>query len=459
MTEWAGVVLAGGRGERMKSKLPKPLHKLCGRELVRYPVQALRDAGVSRIVVVLSPESKALAMEILGSDVDYVVQEEPLGTGNALLQASGCLETSGRPVVVLNGDTPLISAGTVERICRTHESQGSLATLLSAPALGFDDLAAVVKDEIGQVIRIVEAGDPDFPDEQQQEVNAGAYAFDGTWLWDRLRHIPKTRSGEYYITSLVETAASEGVSAGSVPVEEPDEAIGVNTRAHLAQAEAVLRQRIRRHWMLNGITIMDPSSTFIDADVKLGQDTVVFPNSMILGTTVVAEDCHIGPNSVISDSRVGNGCKIIASHLEEAVVDNSVDIGPFCHLRPGAHLEEGVHLGNYVEIKNSRIGAGSAMGHFGYIGDADIGSNVNIGAGSITCNYDGKDKHQTIIGDGAFIGCDTMLVAPVSVGADSATGAGAVVIKDVPEARLAVGVPARIVEPDPDWQEHVDRPS
>ncbi len=459
MTEWAGVVLAGGRGERMKSKLPKPFHKLCGRELVRYPVQALRDAGVRRIVVVLSPASKALAMEVLGVDVEYVVQEEPLGTGHAVLQAGGLLESSGESVVVLNGDTPLISSGTVERICRTHESQGRLATLLSAPALGFDDLAALVKDERGQVIRVVETGDPDFPDEQQQEVNAGAYAFDGTWLWNSLKRVPKASSGEYYITSLVETAAADGVPAGSVPVEEPEEAIGVNTRVHLAQAEAVLRQRIRRHWMLDGVTLVDPASTFIDADVKLGQDTVVHPNSMVLGRTVVGEDCHIGPNSVIADSKTGNGCKIIASHLEEAVVDNGVDIGPFCHLRPGARLEEGVHLGNYVEIKNSRMGAGSAMGHFGYIGDADIGSNVNIGAGSITCNYDGKDKHQTIIGDGAFIGCDTMLVAPVSVGDNASTGAGAVVTKDVPEARLAVGVPARIVEPNPDWQEHVDRPS
>ena len=448
MTEWAGVVLAAGRGERMMSKLPKPLHKLCGRELIRYPVEALKQAGVRRIIVVVSPASEGPIRKVVGLDVEYVVQEEPLGTGDALLQASGCLEASAASVIVLNGDSPLISSGTIERICRNHESRGRVATLLSAPARGFDDLAAIAKDQRGHAIRIVEAGDPSFPDHQPEEVNAGAYAFDGTWLWSRLRNIPKAASGEYYITSLVESAAAEGIPAESVPVEEPEEAIGVNTRVHLAQAEAVLRQRIRRHWMLNGVTILDPSSTFIDADVRLERDTVVHPNSMILGRTVVGEDCHIGPNSVIADSRIGHGCKIVASYLEEAVVDNGVDMGPFCHLRPGAHLEEGVHLGNYVEVKNSRIGAGSAMGHFGYIGDADIGSNVNIGAGSVTCNYDGRDKHLTTIGDGAFIGCDTMLVAPVSVGANSYTGAGAVVTKDVPEARLAVGVPARIVQRD-----------
>ena len=459
MSEWAGVVLAGGRGERMKSKLPKPLHKLCGRELIRYPVEVLRRAGIRRVVVVVSPVSEEPIKQVLGSDVEYAVQEEPLGTGHALLQASGLLETFGASVVVLNSDSPLISASTIEQLCRTHESQSRLATLLSAPACGFDDLAAVVKDDSGQVMRIVEAGDPDFPTQQPEEVNAGAYAFDGPWLWSRLRSIPKAASGEYYITSLVETAAAEGNAADSVLVEEPEEATGINTRVHLAQAEAVLRKRIRLHWMLNGVTIVDPASTSIDANVKLGRDTVIHPNSMILGNTEVGEDCVVGPNSVIADSKIGDGCKITASHLEEAVVEKGVDMGPFCHLRPGAHLEEGVHLGNYVEVKNSRMGAGSAMGHFGYIGDADIGSNVNIGAGSVTCNYDGRDKHLTRIGDGAFIGCDTMLVAPVSVGANSSTGAGAVVTNDVPEARLAVGVPARIVERNQGNEEHVDRPS
>ena len=448
MSEWAGVVLAGGRGERMKSKLPKPLHKVCGRELVRYPVQALREAGIRRIVVVLSPVSEGPLKEFLGPDVEYAIQEEPLGTGHALLQASSLLETSGDSVVALNADSPLISAGTIERLCRTHESQGHTATLLSAPAYGFDDLGALVKDENGQVVRIVEAGDPGFPDRQSKEVNTGVYSFNGPWLWSRLRRIPRAASGEYYVTSLVEMAAAEGAPVGSTPVEQPEEAMGVNTRVHLAQAEAILRERIRRHWMLNGVTIMDPASTFIDADVKLGRDTTIYPNSMTLGKSEIGEDCVIGPNSVITDSKIGNGCQIIASHLEEAIVENGVDMGPFCHLRPGAHLEEGVHLGNYVEVKNSRLGAGSVMGHFGYIGDAIIGSNVNIGAGAVTCNYDGVDKHPTIIGDGAFIGCDTMLVAPVAVGANSATGAGAVVIKDVPEARLAVGVPARIVERD-----------
>ncbi len=459
MTEWAGVVLAGGRGERMKSKLPKPLHKLCGRELIRYPVEALRRAGIRRVVVVVSPISEEPTKQVLGSDVEYAVQEEPLGTGHALLQAGGLLETSGASVVVLNADSPLISASTIEHLCRIHESQSRLATLLSAPACGFDDFAAVVKDDSGQVVRIVEAGDPEFPPKAPEEVNAGTYALNGPWLWNSLRHIPKTTSGEYYITSLVETAAWEGAPAGSISVEEPKEAMGINTRVHLAQAEAVLRQRIRRHWMLNGVTVVDPASTFIDANVKLGRDTVIHPNSMILGNTEVGEDCVVGPNSVIADSKIGDGCTITASHLEEAIVENGVDMGPFCHLRPGAHLEKGVHLGNYVEVKNSRIGAGSAMGHFGYIGDADIGSNVNIGAGSVTCNYDGRDKHLTTIGDGAFIGCDTMLVAPVSVGANSYTGAGAVITKDVPEARLAVGIPARIVERNQGNEEHVDRPS
>ena len=459
MNEWAGVILAGGRGERMKSKLLKPLHKLCGKELVRYPVQALWEAGIQRLVVVVSPAAQGPIQELLGPGVEYVVQEKPLGTGHALLQASALLESSGSSIVVLNGDSPLISTGTISRLCQTHETTESVATLLSAPAFGFDDLGTLIKNETGQVVRVIEAGDRNFTDVDSEEVNSGAYAFDGTWLWPRLRDLPKAPSGEYFITSLVEKAGSEGVPANSVPVEEPMEAMGVNTRVHLAQAEAVLKDRVRRYWMLNGVTLIDPASTFIDADVKLGRDTVLYPNTILTGPTEVGEDCSIGPNSVIADSKIGNRCRIVASHLEEAIVADEVDMGPFCHLRPGTRLEHAVHLGNYVEVKNSRIGSGSAMGHFGYIGDADVGSNVNIGAGSVTCNYDGRDKHLTRIGDGAFIGCDSMLVAPVSIGINSSTGAGAVITKDVPDARLAVGVPARIVNPNQENQEHVDKPS
>ncbi|MFQ6026751.1 MAG: bifunctional UDP-N-acetylglucosamine diphosphorylase/glucosamine-1-phosphate N-acetyltransferase GlmU, partial [Dehalococcoidia bacterium] len=225
------------------------------------------------------------------------------------------------------------------------------------------------------------------------------------------------------------------------------EMLGINNRVQLAQVEAVQRQRIREHWMLAGVTIQDPASVFIDADVTMGQDTVILPHTILQGHTVIGAECEIGPSSVIRDSQVGDRCRITASALEEAEVEPDVEVGPFCHLRPGAYLETEVHLGNFVEIKNSRLGAGSASGHFSYLGDATIGTRVNIGAGTITCNYDGQNKQETVIESGAFIGCDTMLVAPVKIGAEAITGAGSVVTKDVPDGRLAVGVPARIVEP------------
>ena len=230
-----------------------------------------------------------------------------------------------------------------------------------------------------------------------------------------------------------------------MPASDPAEAFGVNNRVQLAIVASVQRERILEKWMLEGVTIIDPGSVCIDAGVTIGQDTVILPNTMLQGTTAVGEDCTIGPNSVIQDSRIGNGCRITASMLEEAIVDSGSDVGPFSHLRPGADLGPNVHVGNFVEVKNSRMAAGAVSGHFSYLGDASIGANVNIGAGTITCNYDGRDKLPTVIGEGAFIGCDTMLVAPVTVGPNAATGAGAVVTRDVPQGRLAVGVPARML--------------
>jgi bifunctional UDP-N-acetylglucosamine pyrophosphorylase/glucosamine-1-phosphate N-acetyltransferase len=293
---------------------------------------------------------------------------------------------------------------------------------------------------------IVEDSQDNARDGHQIEVNSGVYCFQADWLWENISQARPADGQERYLTDLASIAANQGDSVVAKLAEDPDEVLGINNRVELARLEDIQRRRIREHWMLEGVTISDPSSVMIDAGVKIGQDTLVLPNTLLLGSTVIGSDCEVGPGSVVNDSTIGDGCRVTSSVLEDAVMEPGVEIGPFSHLRPGAYLEAGVHIGNFVEIKESRFAAHSVMGHFGYIGDASIGPRVNVGAGTVTCNYDGKDKHRTVVEEDAFIGCDTMLVAPVTVGAGAATGAGAVITKDVPPARLAVGVPAKIID-------------
>ena len=446
MDTWAGVVMAAGKGTRMRSKVPKVLHKMCGRELVAYPVEALSNAGVSRIVVVAAPESVEEVKGILGDSVEYVLQPQPLGTGHALLQAASLLRGQSEHVMALNADLPLIRPATLVGLSSRHVSGDSCITLLSAVLPSPGGMGMVKRNEAKGVVEVIEASELSSEEDlgTPSEVNGGAYCFKAAWLWDSLPDIEKASGGEFYLTSLIGEAASEGNGVEALVSEDPQEILGINNRLELSQAEVAMRRRINEHWMLEGVTMINPDSIFIDASVELGHDTVVYPNTMLLGQSKVGNGCTLGPGTMIQDSVIGDGCKVIASFLEGATLEESVEIGPFSHLRPGAHLENGVHVGNFGEVKNSRLGRGVAMGHFGYVGDASIGANVNLGAGTVTCNYDGVSKHQTIVEEEAFIGCDTMFVAPVRVGAGAVTGAGAVVTKDVPPRRLAVGVPATI---------------
>ena len=445
MEGWAGVVMAAGKGVRMKSRVPKIFHRVCGQALVVYSVEALKEADVHRIVVVVSPEFQEEVKAILGDSVEYVCQAQPLGTGHALLQAAGLLQGQVERILALGADSPLIRSTTLQRMASFHHSVDSHVTLLSAKLASHGGMGTVQRDDAGEVKGVVEASEAAGEEGRApQEVNSGAYCFNASWLWDSLSRIKKSTVGEFYLTSLIAMAASEGAIVRGYACQDPQEVLGVNTRLELAQAEGVMRQRIRERWMLDGVTMIDPASTFLDASVELGEDTVIFPNTMIVGRSKIGKGCTIGPGTVIEDSIIGDECKVVASFLEESIVEGSVDVGPFSHLRPGAYLERGVHIGNYVEVKNSRLERGVAMGHFGYVGDASIGANANLGAGMVTCNYDGVTKHRTVVGEGAFIGCDTMFVAPVEVGAGAITGAGAVVTKNVPPHRLAAGVPATI---------------
>ncbi|MBI2867136.1 MAG: bifunctional UDP-N-acetylglucosamine diphosphorylase/glucosamine-1-phosphate N-acetyltransferase GlmU [Chloroflexi bacterium] len=440
-SRWAAVVLAAGKGLRMRSQTPKVLHQVCGQPMALYPVQAARDAGIRRVAAVVGHGTEAVRAT-LGSAVDYVEQRQQRGTGHALLQARRLLQDTTDHLLVLSGDVPLVRAETLQRLMVAHSAGKAVITFLTATGGPTEGLGRVVRDSKGQVRAIVEETDATPRQRDIPEINSGVYCFDAAWLWPNLAALKPSAPGEIYLVDLVARAAREGATVRTQPADF-QEVIGVNDRVDLAQAEATLRQRIRERWMRAGVTMIDPSSTFIDAGVELGQDVLLQPFTILSGTTRIGPACVIGPGATISNSAVGARCVIGGSVLEDATVEDEVTIGPFCHLRHGAYLERGVHLGNYVEVKESRLGRGTVSGHFSYIGDAAIGRKVNVGAGTITCNYDGKRKHPTYIEDEALIGSDTMLVAPVRLGRGSKTGAGAVVTRDVPPGATVVGVPAR----------------
>ena len=442
MDDWAAVILAAGQGKRMRSSRPKVLHTLAGRPMVRHVVDALRGAGFERPIIVVG-QGSAQVREALGDGFPYAEQRRRLGTGHALRQAEP-LAGAAAHVLVLNGDVPLVSSETVSALAARHSESGADLTLLTAHVEDSRGLGCIKRDAGGRPVRIIEEADREEPTGGPAEVNAGLYCFRGSWLWPRLRRLTRSASGEYYLTELVARAVQGNERLEAVVASEPEEAIGVNDRLQLAQAEAVLRERIRRRHLLAGVTMMDPSTVHIDADVEIGGDTVIWPNTYLLGSTRVGPGCVLGPGTLLADSRVGARCRVVFSVLEGTVLEDNVEVGPFSHLRSGSYIEHGAHIGNFAEVKNARLGRRTRMGHFSYLGDAQVGRDVNIGAGAITCNFDGTRKHRTVIGDGAFIGSDTMLVAPVEVGAGSATGAGSVVNHDVPPDSLAVGMPARI---------------
>jgi bifunctional UDP-N-acetylglucosamine pyrophosphorylase/glucosamine-1-phosphate N-acetyltransferase len=302
-----------------------------------------------------------------------------------------------------------------------------------------------VRSKDGSVSAIVEQRVADDKTLAIKEINSGIYCCQAQWLWETLPKLESSSEGEIFLTDLVAMAVSENLLVESVQVEDGSEVLGINTRVELARAEGLLRRRIREYWMLEGVSMPDPDTVYIDRDARIGMDSTILPNTHIRGATTIGEGCQIGPNSILSDSSIGAECKITSSVVEQAILEDAVSIGPFSHMRPGAHLETGVQIGNYGEVKNSRLGKGTKSGHFSYIGDADVGANVNIGAGSITCNYDGDNKNRTVIGDGAFIGSDSMLVAPVRIGANARTGVGSIVTKNVPAGASAIGAPARIM--------------
>lgn len=438
----ASVILAAGQGTRMRSKLPKVLHPLAGKPMVWHALRAVRGLVGLPPVLVVGYGAEDVKKGV-GDSVSYVTQEEQLGTGHAVACARECLEGKVDTVLVTFADMPLLRKESLEKLIRMHRDSDSPVTMTSFIGEEARGFGRVVRNPQGHVTAIVEAVDATPEQLKITEYNVSAYCFDSAWLWEALTQIPISPKGEYYLTDVVGLAVSAGHAVDAMILEDPSEAIGPNNRVHLADAEGVMRRRINEGWMLAGVTLINPDATYIEADVKIGQDTVIHPNTYLRGDTVIAEDCEIGPDATLMDTHVGAGSKILASVLESARVGSGVSMGPYCHLRKGAHLDDGVHLGNFGEVKDSYLGPGTKMGHFSYIGNAKIGAEVNIGAGTITCNYDGENKNPTEVGDHVFLGSDTMLVAPVKIGDRAVTGAGAVVTRDVPADTLVTGVPAR----------------
>lgn len=443
MVNKAAIVLAGGMGTRMKSSTPKVLHRVCGREMISFVVDAVSRAGFDDIIVVVPPESDKIR-EIIGESVRYVVQPTPSGTGNAL-SITRHLIGEIENVLVVNGDAPLISHETLDSVMSVHIESGAWVTLATSRYDDPGSMGRIVRDELGRVSSIVEDSESNNKIRAISEVNVGVYCLNVNWLLDTIGTISPSESGEIYLTDLISIAACQDAEmVRSITLNDPAEGIGVNSRVDLAKVESVLRNRICVKLMSDGVTIPDPSTVYIDTTVRIGIDTIVLPNSHIMGDVVIGSDCEIGPNSVVKDSKLGDSCIVSGSVVSGSELERDVHVGSFSSVRSGSHLGRGVHIGTSAEVKNSNLGSETKVGHFSYIGDADIGSKVNIGAGTVTCNYDGLRKNVTKIDDGAMIGSDTMLVAPVKVGANAETGAGSVVTRDVPVEALVKGIPARV---------------
>lgn len=456
---YAIVVLAAGKGTRMRSNLPKVLHQVAGLPLLTHVLNAAEDIPNAsafaqlrssfighRPVVVVGYGAEHIAAQF-GERCHYAIQDEQLGTGHAVLMAQGevdALQPQPETVLICYGDTPLVTGEVLARVLVEHYTRQATITFLTGIAELPSDYGRVVRDASGHVQEIVEVKRATEEQKQIREVNSGVYCFERAWLGSALANLPRNPSGEYYLTDLVGIASSQGRVVTTV-TGSLDETVGINNRVQLAEIEQLLRQRILERHMYAGVTIIDPATTYIGTQVEIGMDTVILPGTMITGLTRIGSSCRIGPNTTIEHSTIGNGCVIRQSVLEETTFEEGVSIGPFSHCRPGAYLARNVHMGNFGEVKNSYIGAETDMHHFSYIGDATLAEKVNVGAGTITCNYDGIRKNRTAIGAGAFIGSDTMLVAPVTVGEHALTGAGSVVTHDVPDGAVVAGVPARLL--------------
>ncbi len=440
MKNITAVILAAGMGTRMKSDLVKVLHPVAGVPMLLYPVKAAKEIGCSRIIIVAGHQKDKVESAFKDEKVLFAYQEEPLGSGHAVMVAECCFDDLDGDVLILCGDVPLINPSSLERFLTLHEEKGFVVSVLS---IVLDDpfgYGRIIRDSEGGFTGIVEEKDATDDQRKISEINTGIYCCKASFLFDALKNIgTDNNQGEYYLPDIVSIAEGSGKKVQAVTTDDPLEVKGVNDRIDLSEVEKEMRRRINLCHMAEGVTIIDPCSTLIDAGVTIGRDTVIYPNNIIKGRSSIGSGTVVESNSVITDSSIGNGVHIKPSCvIQEASVKDNAAVGPFAHLRPHAVICEDARVGNYVEVKKSTIGRGSKASHLTYIGDATIGEGVNVGAGTITCNYDGKNKHQTIIEDGVFIGSNTAVVAPVKIGKNALIGAGSTITKDIPDNALGV---------------------
>ncbi|MFD2370154.1 bifunctional UDP-N-acetylglucosamine diphosphorylase/glucosamine-1-phosphate N-acetyltransferase GlmU [Brevibacillus sp. GCM10020057] len=438
MSKIHAVVLAAGQGTRMKSKLYKVLHPVCGKPMVQHVVDTMASMQVEDIVVVVGHGADAVRAT-LGEGVAYALQEEQLGTAHAVQQAAPFLHDKEGTTLLLYGDVPLLSAETLSALLTYHEEQQAAATVLTAVLSDPTGYGRIVRDEAGEVLRIVEHKDAAAEERAIREINTGIYCYDNQKLWKALAQVKNDNAqGEYYVTDVVGILRDAGEKVAAFEAADPDETMGVNDRVQLSEAEAYMRRRIATAHMRSGVTIVDPSSTYIEADVKIAADTVIHPGTFLRGRTTIGADCVIGPHADLTDVTVGDGVTLTYTVMTDARVEQESTVGPFAYVRPGSVIGPRAKIGDFVELKNTKIGEGSKVPHLSYVGDAEIGDGVNIGCGTITVNYDGAVKHKTVVQDGAFIGCNTNLVAPVTVGQNAYVAAGSTITQDVPDNALAI---------------------
>jgi len=441
MDHVAAVILSAGKGTRMKSALAKVLHPLAGRPMAAWPVDAARDAGATPIVLVVGHQAETVAACFRdNTDVLTAVQAEQLGTGHAVACCREALAGFSGTVLILCGDTPLLRGETLSGLIRFHRKQNAAVTVLTAVLENPNGYGRVVRDEAGRLLAIVEQKDATPAEQAIREINSGIYCMEAEFLFGNIDGIGNANAqNEFYLTDLVAIAVNKGLTCLAMPAGDSDEIMGINDRVQLAEAARILRRRINAELMLSGVTIVDPEQTYIDHGVTIAPDTVIHPNCHIGGSTVIGPSCTIEAGVTIAGCRIASGCHIKSgSVLEGAELHDGVSVGPMAHLRPGTVLHDHVKIGNFVETKKAVMGVGSKASHLTYLGDAEIGRDVNIGCGTITCNYDGVNKHRTIIGDDVFIGSDVQLVAPVIVGRNSLVAAGTTVTLDVPPDSLAI---------------------
>lgn len=438
MSNRYAIILAAGQGTRMKSKLYKVLHPVCGKPMVQHVIDQVKSLNINEIVTIVGHGAEKVK-EQLGEDSQYALQAEQLGTAHAVLQSEGMLADKEGVTIVVCGDTPLIKAETMEALFKHHEETNAKATILTARAEDPTGYGRIVRNDNGFVEKIVEHKDATEQERSINEINTGTYCFDNKLLFETIHKVSNDNvQGEYYLPDVIEILKNQGEIVSAYVTDNFAETLGVNDRVALAEAERTMKKRINEFHMRNGVSFIDPDNTYIGPDVVIGQDTVIYPGTTISGKTVVGSECLLGPNSEISDCEIGNNTVIRQSAAFNSKIGSEVNIGPFAHIRPDSDIHDEVKIGNFVEIKKAVFGRGSKASHLSYIGDAEVGADVNIGCGSITVNYDGKNKFLTKIEDGVFIGCNSNLVAPVTIGKGAYVAAGSTITEDVPGEALAL---------------------